>query len=139
MDKTEYNLAKAEIISRLGAPVWDMREPINESARKLLALQHEYSNIVRQSRVDAVKGSLNEERLKKAETIRLRGIELSDSDLAPFQGKEKDILIAWFENKNQTNKQLAGRFGVTYQFVASLLRDRRVLQLDAKYFQQVLT
>lgn len=131
MTPEEFQQQKADIIAQYGKPEYDMQDPVNESARKLkeLAIKNLADARAKQ------KGSRGPYNTEKKVSV-LKAIDLADVDLNGFDKLEKDILRAYFEDRTQSAKTLANRFGVPYQQVNGLMRDKRVQYLKVKYFNQ---
>ncbi len=143
MDKQEYNIKREEVIKLYGVPIRGngFEEQPNESFRMMEKLRMDYARSVRaKSTQDALElaKSLPPEEVLKTKYMTIKSIAVLEDDLKGFKGKERDIVSAWFENQNLSPKELAGRFEISYQSVAGLLRDRRVELLKAKYFNQTL-
>lgn len=127
MDKPDKE--KEDIISRLGEPVWDMREPVNESAKALKALADR--------RRDETKGYNKASLQTQAQQVLSEPLELTEYDLRKFDKLEREILTAYFKDQTLSNNKLAEMFNVPFQKIVALLRDDRTTDLEITHFKIV--
>lgn len=121
MNKEQYELRKKEIIERLGVPEYDMRDPVNDSARELSKLTTEFKAIQRFEKV------LNEDEqkkiVKKYASVPAVPIYLTDTDLELFTEQERPVVEDYFQDRNQTALELSKKHkGYTRNKVVALLR-----------------
>jgi hypothetical protein len=138
MTDQEYQAMKAEIIAKFGQPEYDMRDPVNESARliaKLVArksVEDRAATKKQKSEFAQLVGSLD----KTAET--LPAPDINDNDLTAFDETERQLITAYFSDLNQSPKTLATRFNVNYQMITALFKSDRFKILYKKVFDSIL-
>src|SRR5258708_28333100 len=117
MDKTEYLKAKEEIIARLGPAEYDMKLPVNDSARELVKLKNDYNRSVKLSK------SEQKEVVRTYKSFPAVPIELTDTDLELFTEEERPVVEDYFLNTNQLASDLSRKYkGFTRQKVVALMR-----------------
>lgn len=144
MTKEEYNTQKEQIAKEYGLPEYDMGDPINESARKhkeLLSL-YRLSNLKekRDKETKELKTLAQTAKDNKKEYIEhsVAPTFLTNKDLESFNSREKDIIIAYFEDFSLTSKELSNRFGLPHQTISALFRTMQFKILYTKVFDQLL-
>ncbi len=117
MTSEEYEQEKQRIEKDLGKPEWDMKEPMNDSAKALHKLLNEYKSSIRISREDQKKV------VKDYKTLPAVPIYLTETDLELFTEEERSVVEDYFSNTNQTPMELARKHkGFTRQKVVALQR-----------------
>lgn len=117
MTNEEYENKKQEIIDKLGKPVFDLREPVNDSAKALAVLKQEYMREVRLSKVEQQKV------VKEYKALPAVPIYLTDTDLELFTEEERPVVEDYFSNTNQTAKELSSKHkGFSRQRIVALMR-----------------
>ncbi len=158
MTKEEYKALSDKIIVEYGKPEYNNYEPVNESAVKIKVLLSEYrmSTMANARRAHSENAKLEREKdnnLKRvneglkdiAEDIpnkykayAIPELFLTESDLIPFNEKEKELLHEHFTNLTLSNKQLAIKCNVSTQHVTALLNSTAVQILNQKVFDKLL-
>lgn len=141
MEKTDYIKAQNEIKARLGEPVYDMGDPVNDSAKELRKLQKAYMSELRKSQVEERKQLLNQVEQKEVTTKYKVSpaipVDLSEADLEPFTDLERQVLIDYFHNTNLTPTELA-RSHFSRQKVVALQRSGLFNALCARVFEHLM-
>ena len=127
MTKQEKDKQKEEIIAKYGEPLWDMRDPLNESARQLKALK--------EARTAETKGFNKTSFQAQAVKVLSESVDLTEEDLRKFDKLEREIVKAYFQDQTLSNRALADRFDVPFQKIVALLRDDRVTDLEIAHFK----
>lgn len=138
MTKTEYELAKAGIIQAYGKPEYDMKEAINESAKRLEALKMAYirqPKTEKEQLTDIVK-DVSKKQIMAVQGIALPDLQIDERYLTAFNDVEKKLLHDHF-NTNLSNKELGIRYQLSSQAVTALLNDTRVKVLEARLFDSL--
>lgn len=142
MTKAEYHELKAKIVTEYGEAEWDMGQPVNESARRLneLATTYRVGAITEaaKKRKELRELADSAEQVKSEKSYKSLGACLDKQDLAPFTTKECGVLESFFENPNQTDKELGHKHGVTYQFVVALKKSLAFKMLYNKVLDRLL-
>lgn len=152
MTKDQLTLRTQEIINTHGKPTWDMSQPVNESARLLVQLRTEYRMEALANKKQAAKAKgqdqkadgideiaqLADKENPKYKQAHIGAIGLDESDLKLFTPKEQEILIFYFDNPEESIKNIAKRFGWNYQKMTSFLRSQAVVQLEDRTFTKAI-
>lgn len=147
MDKQDFELARDEIIKVFGKPEYDMNDPVNESAKRLVALRREYASSLAKNKRQAKLGILpvfNSQEAKEIETEARRynravPLYLTDADLAPFTPEERELLMTHFENQGLSDKELSkihNKF--TVHQVSAFLRSGKYYALAARVSEYIM-
>ena len=153
MNKEQYEQIKKDIIAEYGTPTYDMRDPVNESAKRITAARSQYlsdamaigrANKYRpkeeQQKDNSIQGILKDvpkERIKATWNIDLPEMCIDDKYLLAFDDTEKKILHTHFNQPNLKNKDIGIKFNVSAQLVTSLLNDTRTKILEARLFESL--
>lgn len=149
MTKIEYEQAKKDIISKLGEPVSELQNPVNESAKQLQALRVQYMLAVKQSKKQASQQS-TESSLTPTDSIsepkpftkpkyqKLPPIVVLNEDLKGFTSIEAEIVKAHFLDRSLSTQQLGHQFNLPYQKIAGIFRRPEFKLLRLKYFESEL-
>jgi hypothetical protein len=123
MDKLEYEKSKANIIKQFGQPEYDMSDPVNESAKKLVELKNLYLKGLN----DAVKAEKLEKNIKEIVKA-LPGLSrpvpqevVRAEYLVAFTEKQKEVVHQWFKNVGQSIEAIAVATGNTETFVKNTM------------------
>jgi hypothetical protein len=128
MTENEYELAKAEIVRTFGKPEWDMKDPSNESARKLRELEVSFRHAKRAEK------KLESERKKmlsfQSEVEGKDNNGLVPMSLPPsmdpyfstFSSEEQRIILEYMKNPYQEAGDIAKKLYISHQKVGAFLR-----------------
>lgn len=143
----DYEQEKKQIIEKHGEPVFELGNPVNESAKLLRALrnqkiQESRKTGMKQGRPTSVPNLGSVEATEIAKQVRkhlnqvtprsLPAMEVEDKDIRMFNENEQNLIRDHFREPELSNKDLAKKHQVSYQFVTALMNTPSVKLLEAK-------
>lgn len=140
MNKSEYELAKQEIITRLGQPEFDMSEPVNDSAKEIKELRSRYrSGIMTGRKRLSLTPKEEKEVVEEAKYTKAVPIHLNEDDLIVFKPAERILLMSYFENTDLSPKDLSRMYPeFSISKIVALLHSGYFKRLAGKMFEQTL-
>jgi hypothetical protein len=124
MNKEEHDKQKELIISQYGKPEWDMGDPVNESAKKLVELRQSYAKA--KSDINKTKRLAENVKELTSSLPQLKNVVIPDEIirnewLITFNELQKQIVTQWSKNIKQNVSEIAIACKCTNQQVKQTL------------------